>query len=465
MVGSENTTIIGSTFTRNSAEELAGAIRTARPASLINVIIWDNELGGNKDIPEASFSSDTNIDISFSIIANSGGSVNWRVSEYADDGGGNLDVDPIFADPENGDYSLSISSPAINQGDNTPFASGEVAEGITTDLAGNPRIYGDPDPDVVDMGAYEFQGEPFGVTFIISPSNFETRVSANPTFQWEEANLVEAYDLQISQSPDFSNLVIDQSGLAATEYTPTEELQYGVTYYWRVRGTSSTLNGDWATGQFQTRISNAGDGSETSPWEVATADQLNAVRLDRDGYFIQTADIDLTEVTREGGDYWNGGLGWEPIGETGGSFLGNYDGDGYIITGMFINRPERERTGLFGSVSTATIRGVGIVDPEITGGIATGGLAGLFNDGTILESYVSGGSVTGGNQTGGLVGVTSNTNTQIENVYAGTDVTGHDATGGLIGDVTGTLNNVYAFSSVTGTSNEGALIGSGSPIR
>ncbi|MCG2590997.1 choice-of-anchor Q domain-containing protein, partial [Rhodohalobacter sulfatireducens] len=464
LVAPGNMTIIGSTFTRNSAEELAGAIRTARQASLINVIIWDNELGGNKDIPEASFSSDINIDISSSIIANSGGSTNWRVSEYADDGGSNLDVDPIFADPENGDYSLSISSPAINRGDNTPFTSGEIAEGITTDVAGNPRIYdGDPDPDFVDMGAYEFQDEPFGYPFLISPSNFETRVAVSTTFQWEEARLAEAYDLQLSLSPDFSNPVIDQSGLATNEYSPSGELRYGVTYYWRVRGTSSTLNGAWSTGQFQTTISNAGDGSEATPWEVATADQLNAVRLDRDGYFIQTADIDLSEVTREGGSYWNEGLGWEPIGKAGGSFLGNYNGNGHIITGMYINRPDRERTGLFGSVSTATILGLGIVDPEIDGGNQTGGLAGLFNDGTILESYVSGGSVTGDNQTGGLVGVTSNTNTLIENVYAGANVTGQDGTGGLIGDVTGTLNNVYSFSSVSGISNDGALIGTGSP--
>ena len=464
LVARENMTIIGSTFTRNSAEEVAGAIRTALRASLINVIIWDNELGGNKDIPEASFSSEINIDISSSIIANSGGSANWRVSEYADDGGGNLDVDPIFADPENGDYSLSISSPAINRGDNTPFTSGGDAEGVTTDLAGNPRIYdGDPDPDVVDMGAYEFQDEPFGYPFLISPSNFETRVAVSPTFQWEEASLAEAYDLQLSLSPDFSNPVIDQNGLATNEYSPSDELRYGVTYYWRVRGTSSTLNGAWSSGQFQTTISNAGDGSEAAPWEVATADQLNAVRADRDGFFIQTADIDLTEVTREGGSYWNDGLGWEPIGKTGESFLGNYNGNGHVITGMYINRPDRERTGLFGSVSTATIRGVGIVEPEITGGNATGGLAGLINDGIISESYVSGGSVTGDNQTGGLVGVTTNTNTLIENVYAGTNVTGQDGVGGLIGDVTGTLNNVYSFSYVSGTSNNGALIGTGSP--
>ncbi|NBB76430.1 MAG: DUF5123 domain-containing protein, partial [Bacteroidetes bacterium] len=464
VIGPGNTTIIGSTFTRNSAEELAGAIRTARHASLVNVIIWDNELGGNKDIPEASFSSDRNIDISSSIIANSGGSINWRVSEYADDGGGNLDVDPIFADPENGDYSLSITSPAINRGDNTPFSSGEVAENVSTDLAGNPRIYdGDPDPNVVDMGAYEFQDEPFGYAFIVTPSQNATRIAVTPTFQWEEANLAEAYELQVSPFSDFSNPVIDQTGIPTTEYTPSEELRYGQTYYWRVRGTSSMLNGAWSQGQFQTTISNAGDGSETNPWEVATAEQLNAVRQDRDGYFIQTADIDLSEVTRENGDYWNEGQGWEPIGESGASFLGNYNGNGHIITGMFINRPERERTGLFGSVSTATIRGIGIVDPEITGGNQTGGLAGLFNNGTILESYVSGGSVNGGNQTGGLVGETSNNNTQIENVYAGTDVTGQDDVGGLIGEVTGTLNNAYAFSAVTGTSSDGALIGTGTP--
>jgi hypothetical protein len=76
-------------------------------------------------------------------------------------GPGNIDADPLFIDPNNGDLRLSPGSPCIDAGDNTA-----VPDGIDTDLDGNPRFVDDPDiadsgngePPVVDIGAYEFQG-------------------------------------------------------------------------------------------------------------------------------------------------------------------------------------------------------------------------------------------------------------------------------------------------------------------
>jgi parallel beta-helix repeat protein len=73
---------------------------------------------------------------------------------------GNINADPMFVDPDNGDFRLSPGSPCIDAGDNTV-----VPDGITTDLDGNPRFVDDPDtedtgdgdPPIVDMGAYEFQ--------------------------------------------------------------------------------------------------------------------------------------------------------------------------------------------------------------------------------------------------------------------------------------------------------------------
>jgi len=73
---------------------------------------------------------------------------------------GNIDADPLFVDPDNGDLRLSPGSPCIDAGDNTA-----VPEDIETDLDGNDRFLDDPqtpdtgngEPPIVDMGAYEFQ--------------------------------------------------------------------------------------------------------------------------------------------------------------------------------------------------------------------------------------------------------------------------------------------------------------------
>ncbi len=77
-------------------------------------------------------------------------------------GTGNIDADPLFVDPVNGDYHLLAGSPCIDGADNIA-----VPVGIDTDLDGNPRFVDDPDtPDtgnpgppgpIVDMGAYELQ--------------------------------------------------------------------------------------------------------------------------------------------------------------------------------------------------------------------------------------------------------------------------------------------------------------------
>lgn len=61
-------------------------------------------------------------------------------------GTGNLNSDPLFVDTANGDYRLSLNSPAINVGD--PNTTDLPAN----DLAGQLRIQGGR----VDMGAYEF---------------------------------------------------------------------------------------------------------------------------------------------------------------------------------------------------------------------------------------------------------------------------------------------------------------------
>ncbi len=63
--------------------------------------------------------------------------------------GGNIDADPTFADPDNGNYDLAVGSPCIDAGDTA------AAAGDGFDLDGRLRVA----RWVVDMGAYEV---PFG---------------------------------------------------------------------------------------------------------------------------------------------------------------------------------------------------------------------------------------------------------------------------------------------------------------
>ena len=143
----------------NQATENGGGFHniTNSNPSLTNVIIWGNNANGSDMSTSASiFNNNASAQVTYSLIANSGGSGNSWNTLLGNDLGNNIDTDPLFTDSESGDYRLTGMSPAINAGTNTPFETGGDAEGITTDLAGNDRIFG----DTVDLGAYEFQAEP-----------------------------------------------------------------------------------------------------------------------------------------------------------------------------------------------------------------------------------------------------------------------------------------------------------------
>ncbi len=67
-------------------------------------------------------------------------------------GGGNIDSDPLFIDPDNGNFRLEEFSPCIDSGTNAPYQEGGKSYGVEQDLDGNPRIKN----ELIDMGAYEF---------------------------------------------------------------------------------------------------------------------------------------------------------------------------------------------------------------------------------------------------------------------------------------------------------------------
>ena len=174
-----------------------------------------------------------------------------------------------------------------------------------------------------------------------------------------------------------------------------------------------------------------------------------------DADFIQTGDIDAVITTD---NCYNSGEGWSPIGTTATKFTGSYNGDGYTISNLFIDRPTTDRIGLFGETDGATIIKVGLIDPNISGGHLVGGLIGISTGGgTVSECFVRGGSITGNNNgstdgfIGGLIGRDFGGAT-ISDVYTNTTVSNAVNTApaaGLIGQYDGsTINRAYVAGSV-----------------
>jgi uncharacterized repeat protein (TIGR02543 family) len=151
----------------------------------------------------------------------------------------------------------------------------------------------------------------------------------------------------------------------------------------------------------------------------------------------------------------NGGQGWQPIGTVLATFTGTFDGQGYEIKDLSINRPGEDYVGLFGIVDVGgVIENVEMVDADVTGRTGVGILVGI-SLGTVGSSSATG-SVSGNDYIGGLVGGSDGT---VSDSSATGSVSGHDYIGGLVGESWITVDSSYATGSVSGNDYVGGLVG------
>jgi hypothetical protein len=150
----------------------------------------------------------------------------------------------------------------------------------------------------------------------------------------------------------------------------------------------------------------------------------------------------------------NGGKGWQPIV----SFNSIFDGQGYEIRDLSINRTDESGVGLFGDVDKGgVVRNVTVVNATVTGMRNVGGLVG-WNEGTVSSSNFTG-SVNGSNEyVGGLVG--RNDGGTVENSYSTGSVSGGSSVGGLVGGNEGKVDDFYSISNLIGSDmHVGGLVG------
>ena len=156
---------------------------------------------------------------------------------------------------------------------------------------------------------------------------------------------------------------------------------------------------------------------------IGSADELKAFRDDVNSgntyegkYVYLTSNITLN-INEE----------WEPIGlypmenstpdaETNKPFSGIFDGKGYEVNGMYINTTDKAQ-GLFGLIIGGKILNLGIGENcNITGGGATGSIAGYLYDNSYVNNCYNKSNITVDSYSGGLFGQL-NIKTKIENCY------------------------------------------------
>jgi len=239
---------------------------------------------------------------------------------------------------------------------------------------------------------------------------------------------------------------------------------------------------EYSEGEYP-KLSNAiavypGDGTEANPYVIETKAELeifsSVVNFGISSYIGKYLKLGNNIALNDTTNWRNWATDnadleqWTPIGMSSNLFRGTFDGDGHIVSGVYINSniTNNYSQGLFGYLNGGTIKNLGVVASYIKGNGVVGGLVGYINGGTITNSYATG-NVQGG-QAGGLVGTVRNndrsTTSTISNSYATGNVSGNSGVGGLVGDVEEsngdiTISNSYATGDVVGNNYVGGLVG------
>lgn len=331
-IAASSPNIINCTIVENYATEAGGAFNvisySPEPEPVFrNCIIYENEAGSSGDQVYLSLSANPD----FYNCNLEGGSSAFGGTAFSGTYQDCIDLDPLFEDPDNDDYSLSLLSPCINGGDpnTTNIQAGNY------DLAGNPRFYDNilcqgslnDALDRIDIGAYERQltADIKGILpneFVINGYNFTnidlhickgfnvnvgpgTELRFHPDHGFDiEGNLIASgeADSMITIRPHSFSTGFKGLNFTKDQYDPVE---YSSTLeYCRIQGGFAPAYPDNSGGNIYSQI----------------YDEINLINciiekgeadISGGGIYAWQSDVNLINcVLNENQSDWEGGAGW-----------------------------------------------------------------------------------------------------------------------------------------------------------
>lgn len=224
---------------------------------------------------------------------------------------------------------------------------------------------------------------------------------------------------------------------------------------------NAQTNGNWID---QRETTWGSDYENTSSFTISTAGQLAQLAyMVNNGSSFENKTITLTD------DIDLAGLYWTPIGNDDNDFRGSFEGGNKTISNLTINTTDQYQ-GLFGSLNSAFVMNVNLVECNITAGSITGGIAGHASGTTISNCSVSGeihSAGTSSHNYGGIVGTVSGSSYGNLIIVGNTNTASVSATengyavGGIVGYFgrTTKFRNNFSTGVVSGPDHVGTLIG------
>jgi hypothetical protein len=212
-----------------------------------------------------------------------------------------------------------------------------------------------------------------------------------------------------------------------------------------------------------------GTGISTDPYmlyNLADLELIGTTGYPLSAYYELVNDIDASATSNP---TYNSGQGFIPIGGGGGPtanrFNGDFNGNGYTVSGLYINTPSIGYVGLIGLISNPGKVHDLTVDCNITAGSTIGAIAGYSlvtdNRTDVISNCTVHGTITGTDTVGAIIGGKDPGN-DIVNCNSDAIVTGTIHVGGIIGAVTDgrcNITNCNFTGSVISTASSPQYIG------
>ncbi len=185
--------------------------------------------------------------------------------------------------------------------------------------------------------------------------------------------------------------------------------------------------------------------------EISSAEEL--AKIGRNPEYMLSGRYKLTADIKLGGKK----NPWIPIGEANSPFIGEFDGNGHVISGLYINTAY-DYQGLFGVISGNAVVKDLTVKGSVNGDTAVGGITG-HNYGGTIKNCLSRVSVSGKRHVGGIVGC-HEYGTVSDCIYTG-NVSGKVFAGGISGclDNGAVVKNCTSKGKVSGDIFTGNIVG------
>ncbi|MGD9901615.1 MAG: InlB B-repeat-containing protein [Spirochaetales bacterium] len=227
----------------------------------------------------------------------------------------------------------------------------------------------------------------------------------------------------------------------------------------------------------------SGDGSSGSPYQISSAGNLAWLAYQTNNYDVNghtDADTDrnwsyqkyfvLTSNISLSGRYWTH-IGWYYVNTDHRSFMGNFNGQGYTISGLTINssylKQYYAKYSLFGTVTDALIQNFNLADVNIS--VTNKYVAGIAstNYWSTIQNITVSGSISGTDWVGGIVADNRYSDSYVINCINNATITGASNVGGIIGasweqsgGVIPKAENCVNNGTISGTGNSvGGIVG------